>query len=67
MSCLCNAGRLAGFAPGEAHGWVAVTEDGDCAFPVGNGCCRVFADELSALDAVIQSGMTGVSLVSVTL
>lgn len=67
MSCQCSAGRLAGFAPGQAHGWVAVTADGDCAFPIGTGCCRVFADELSGLDAIIQSEMTGVSLEPVSL
>lgn len=67
MSCACNKPKLAGYGPGEAHGWVAVTGDGDCAFPVGNGCCRVFADELSGLDAIIQSGMTGVSLQPVIL
>lgn len=67
MSCQCNAHPPAGYAPGQAHGWVAVTEEGDCAFPIKGNCCRVFADELSGLDAVIQAGMTGVSLQSVTL
>lgn len=67
MGCACTKKKQVGYRRGEAVGWIVVDGRGLCALPVGDGCCRVFADEQSARQAAENAEITSVSFVSVMM
>jgi len=67
VGCACRKAKAVGYRAGDATGWIAVTDDGGCALPIGDRCCRVFDSEESARNAAETAEITNVSFRSVML